>query len=86
MIERDRTGRVRAIRSVRTSIHGVMLIDEAWRENAADELLRLELEAANLLRQMEERGDSDDLDVAVTALKKARTALQADGARDRVPR
>lgn len=86
MIERDRTGQVRAIRSVRTSIHGVMLIGEAWKEIAADELLRLELETANLLRQMEERCCSDNLDTAVNALKNARNALQAGEPRDRVPR
>lgn len=84
MIERDRMGRVRAIRSVQTTVHGVMLVCDAWRDIAAHELLRLELEAANLLRQMEDEPFHGQLDRAVTALKKARIAVQADDTGDRL--
>ena len=78
MIERDQAGRVRSVRNFQTTMHGVMLVGDAWPDIAAHELLRLELEAANLLRQMEDEPFHAELGVAVAALKKARIALRQD--------
>lgn len=88
MLERDKHGRlIRTIERIDTSVKIPMLIGKNWRDVALAEVLRLELIADGVCKQLEDHDlpGHEELRRAVAALKLAKVALdraESDEGRD----
>lgn len=73
----DNSGRrIGTTRHIRDESRIPLLVGAGWEDVAYTSLLRLELEAATIHRQLEGEAGCDELGEAVDALKAARLALK----------